>query len=201
MNFLNYLEDAITLFAIVNPIGNLPIFIQLTSGMKHEKRDRTINIAVLIAFLLLVIFSMSGDFFMARVFKITLNEIKFIGGIVLMVLAVKNLGFDIGGSKVEKGDDGGIAAFPLAFPILVAAVSLVTGLMIVKERGYLNAFIVFLGVFVAVWLVLWYGTKIISLFGNKSRYGLNIFSKIMYILLAAKAVKVIMSVVATYIKS
>ena len=99
MNFLNYLEDAISLFAIVNPIGNLPIFIQLTSGMKHEKRDRTINIAVLIAFLLLVIFSMSGDFFMARVFKITLNEIKFIGGIVLMVLAVKNLGFDIGGRR------------------------------------------------------------------------------------------------------
>ena len=46
MEWAAVLESSIMLFAIVNPIGSIPIFLQLTSSMAPREKKRTFRVRV-----------------------------------------------------------------------------------------------------------------------------------------------------------
>lgn len=132
-----------------------------------------------------------------NVFQINVNDLKLMGGIVLIILAIRCIVFPKPFEKIQNSTLD-IAAVPLAFPFLVAAVSFVTGMLIVKERGYVGGSLVFLSVFSLSWVILRFGSEILKLAGESV---LSVFSKIMYIVLAAKAIKLLMSVLPQYFKN
>ena len=74
----------IALFAIVNPIGSLPIFISATDGWSTEDRARTARTAAFTVFLVLVASAFFGDGILAF-FSISIPSFQVGGGILLML--------------------------------------------------------------------------------------------------------------------
>ena len=52
-----FIKAVITLFIIVDPLGNIPIFIGLTENLSKEERRRVFRVAVVVASALLALWS------------------------------------------------------------------------------------------------------------------------------------------------
>jgi multiple antibiotic resistance protein len=71
--YLELLQAVIALFVIIDPLGNLPIFMGLTEGMKKEQRRNTFAEAVFVGFFLLLIFTIMGTGILS-LFMINLDD-------------------------------------------------------------------------------------------------------------------------------
>ena len=49
------------IFFIVDPLGNIPVFLAITEGRSPEERNRTALRASLVTFLILLIFAFVGE--------------------------------------------------------------------------------------------------------------------------------------------
>jgi len=179
------------LFIIVNPFGNLPIMMDLTSAFSSVRRRQAFTYAVLIAAILVFAVSLAGQQLLDNVFHVGITELRIMGGLVLLVLAVKNIVAGPAGKK-KGGKLADIVAVPMAFPMLVATVSFVTGILIMQKSGFFVLTAVIAAVFSAVWLILVFLSPLFSRLGAAN---LTIISKIMYIVLASKAMKILLTAI------
>ncbi|MCP8321065.1 MAG: MarC family protein, partial [archaeon] len=61
-NFINeVLKVSLALFIIVDPFGNVPIFISLTEGMSLEQRRKAFRTATIVSLILLLVFALIGQ--------------------------------------------------------------------------------------------------------------------------------------------
>ncbi|MEM2922669.1 MAG: MarC family protein, partial [Candidatus Bathyarchaeia archaeon] len=54
------LKATIALFVIIDPIGNVPIFMSLTQGMDRKRRRQVVRVASITGFTLLALFALFG---------------------------------------------------------------------------------------------------------------------------------------------
>ena len=77
----------IALFAIVNPIGSVPIFISATEGWSRADRARIAKTVAFTVFLVLSLSAMLGDKILAF-FSISIPSFQVGGGILLILIAI-----------------------------------------------------------------------------------------------------------------
>jgi multiple antibiotic resistance protein len=125
-NFVLFTEAFVLLFAVVDAVGTVPIFIGLTEGFA-EHRKRIVRQAVLISSGILVIFALFG-WLIFEIFGITINDFRIAGGIILFIVAVDHLR---GGDQRSKGlEPSDVAVFPLATPLLAGPGAISTVIII-----------------------------------------------------------------------
>ena len=177
------LEAFITLFVIMDPVGNIPIFLSLTKGMPKAEVKRNVDKSVLVAGILLFVFLFFGlrifDFF-----SINLDSFQIAGGLILLVLAVSYaLGFTH--KLVKHGAD---LSIPIGTPLLTGPGVIATTIILVKENGpYVTVIAAFMTL-LATWLILMHSQKIYRILGE---HWTNVVSRVMGIILAAIAVEFI----------
>jgi multiple antibiotic resistance protein len=121
-----FIEAFVLLFAVIDVVGTVPIFIGLTEGYP-ENRKRIVKEAVLISTCILVVFALFG-WLIFEIFGITIDDFRIAGGIILFIVAVDHLR---GGDGRSKGlEPSGIAAFPLATPLLAGPGAISTVIII-----------------------------------------------------------------------
>lgn len=177
------LESFITLFVIMDPVGNIPIFMSLTKGMPKSEVKRNIDKSVMVAGILLFVFL----FFGLRIFdyfSIDLDSFQIAGGIILLILAVSYvLGFTH--KFVKHGAD---LSIPIGTPLLTGPGVITTTIILVKENGpYITVIAAFLTL-LATWLILMHSSKIYRILGE---HWTSVVSRVMGIILAAIAVEFI----------
>ena len=91
MNFTVIFTNALTLIAVLNPFGNVPLFIGMSDGLDKQTRKKLQNIILFTAFCITFIFSLVGEFLMTKFYRIGMDELKMAGGLILIVIATKNL--------------------------------------------------------------------------------------------------------------
>src|SRR5689334_17298466 len=112
-----------TLLAIINPLEALPVFLELVGGKERQERLDVARRACLYAMALMFFFLIFGTLIL-RIFGISLDMVRIVGGIILT-----RLGFTLFSSKPmasakdQRTDGPAIAeddpAFvPLAMPIM-----------------------------------------------------------------------------------
>jgi len=69
------------LFVIIDPIGNIPLFLAITQQNDFKERKRILRKAALACFLILSFFLLTGNFLL-HFFHITIEAFKIAGGIV-----------------------------------------------------------------------------------------------------------------------
>jgi multiple antibiotic resistance protein len=183
----------VPLFFAMDAVGNLPIFLALTQEVEPKHRRRAVHVATLTAlgvglgFVALgkAIFSLLGievaDFLMA-------------GGIILLILAIRYL---ITGKIVETEDLSAsetVGVVPLGTPLVVGPAVLASLLLLIGQYRIpivLSSFILNLAI---QWVLFRQANRIVDVLG---RTGVNAVSKIVMLLLAAIAVKMIRQGVLT----
>lgn len=136
----NIITHVLTIIGILNPFGNVPLFMTLTKSQKPEIRKKMYNAIVLAGFGIVTGFILAGDFFMNYLYKVGMNELRIAGGLILVVVAFRNLlglGSSKSGSDEEMDEKTAIryAITPLTFPILVGPGTISTVMIIHKEAG------------------------------------------------------------------
>lgn len=112
----------------------------LTKDQNPEIRKKMYNAIVISGFGIVTGFIVAGDFFMNYLYKIGMNELRVAGGMILVVVAFRNL-LGLGASKESSGnvmsekDAIRYAITPLTFPMLVGPGTISTVMIIHKEAG------------------------------------------------------------------
>ncbi|HOM72592.1 MAG TPA: MarC family protein, partial [Armatimonadota bacterium] len=80
-------QSTAVLLIVLDPFGLLPLVVAVTGKMSNKQRQRMLTRAVLIAFALLLVFAFAGTLILS-LFKITLEDLKVGGGLLLLVIAL-----------------------------------------------------------------------------------------------------------------
>lgn len=127
-------------FAIMNPISNMPIFLSLTDGADKETKQRINLKAVLVAFVIVTVFVLLGNYIF-ELFGITIPAFKITGGILIFFVGFEMLQSKKSNIKRLKtvNYDENIAISPLAIPILAGPGTIVTATnFVANTTSYLN---------------------------------------------------------------
>lgn len=182
-----FTEAFVLLFAVMDALGTVPIFIGLTEDFADDRR-RIVKQAVLISTVILVVFALFG-WLIFEAFGITINDFRIAGGIILFVVAVDHLR---GGDSRSKGlEPSDIAAFPLATPLL-AGPGAISTVIIISASPYspVIALVVILINCALAYLIL-SGSDWVSRFLGPN--GTNALSRITALLIAALAVSFVVT--------
>ena len=79
---------AITLFLVMDPLGNIPVFLSLLDDLEPQRRRRVILRETLIALGLLVLFLLFGQYILAGL-HIREDSLRIGGGVVLFLIALR----------------------------------------------------------------------------------------------------------------
>jgi len=183
---LSLVKVFIMLFVIMDPSGNIPIFMALTKGMSERERKKELNYAVLVATILLLLFAFLGKIIL-YVLGITTDSFMIAGGILLLFFS-----FDLLRGKHEYGVSGesgaGVGAVPLGTPLLAGPGAITAVMVIIQSWG---AFVVLFAIFSAILatkLVLGQSERIYQILG---KVGSEVLSRVMGIIVAAIAIEFI----------
>lgn len=186
MAFLDsFIYAFVTLFVILDPFASIPAFLSLTRKLPNEKRQNIANKAIVIAALLVYVFLFTGQSIL-QMLGITLSSFKIAGGIVLGLMGLETvLGVEINGDK--KKDTDSIAVL-IATPLLTGPGVITTTILLGQQVGQITtAAAAFLALGLA-FIILHFAPRLHQAFGDKV---INVFSKIMGLMLLALAVEFI----------
>ncbi|HLT94943.1 MAG TPA: MarC family protein [Membranihabitans sp.] len=152
MDFGNLIGFAMTvflgLFAIMNPIANLPAFIGMTQSLSSAERKNISRRASLTAFFIVATFVILGKTIFS-LFGLTIPAFKITGGILIFIAGYDMIRSREGKKKENEGMDDveagtNIAISPLATPLMAGPGSIVTAMTFVSDRTWIYFIIVLL---------------------------------------------------------
>lgn len=113
------------LFAIMNPIANLPVFLSLTSGMDEAEQRRTAFLVVVTVTVGCLLSAAAGTAILGF-FGLDVDHFRLAGGLIVLLIALSMLhgteSATHSGSSEEKATfntASNVAFYPLAIPMLL----------------------------------------------------------------------------------
>jgi multiple antibiotic resistance protein len=191
------IKITISLFAIVNPIGSVPIFITATDGWSKVDRARTARTVAFTVFIVLVLSAFIGDGIL-NFFGITIPSFQVGGGILLMLISISMMHGKQGGTRQTAeeaqtlAEREVIAIVPLSIPLLAGPGAISSMILNAQQHpsfwGHISMMIPSLIISGLIWLVLKLAEAISHQLGT---IGINIVTRLMGLILAAMAVEFI----------
>lgn len=139
-----------SLFAIINPIANVPVFIGLTQHADVKARRNVAKNSTLTAFVIVTVFTVVGkyifDFFGITVpaFKITGGLLLFYVGFELLQSKKSSVHSGVGNEGPSVYFDESVAISPLAIPMLAGPGTIVAAMNYAANHNFLYIFIIIL---------------------------------------------------------
>jgi multiple antibiotic resistance protein len=125
---MGIVSAAITLFLVMDPIGNTPVFLSVLEGVENPRRRRSIIVRELfIALGILFVFLFSGKYILSGL-QIRPVALQMSGGIILFLIAIRMIFPRTGSVTTESAPDEPFIV-PLAVP-LVAGPSAMTAVVL-----------------------------------------------------------------------
>lgn len=198
-DFPIYFKFFIGLFALVNPIGIMPVFISMTSyqtAVARNKTNMTANVSVAI---ILWISLFLGDSIL-QLFGISIDSFRIAGGILVVTIAMSMISGKLGEDKQNKQEKSetaireSVGVVPLALPLMAGPGAISS--TIVWGTRYHNL-IHLLGFSVAIalfafccWSVFRMAPWLVRMLGQT---GINVITRIMGLLLMALGIEFIVT--------
>jgi multiple antibiotic resistance protein len=190
------ISSVISLFAILNPIGLIPVYEELLVDVSARERSRLFLVTTLTGLLTLLILTFTGRFIMDSVFHIGIDEFRIAGGIILTVLGVRRVVFLAHEHhEPHHGNLAELGAVPMAVPLLVGPGSIVTGILVLDREGWLVALLSIVISFMIVALILNVSSLIFKFIG---RLGVLVVGRILYIFITAIGVRFLLVGLSNY---
>lgn len=195
MGLQEFLAILVPLLIIMDPIGNLPLFLSFTADNTQAEQRRMAAQACVASAIVLLIFALVGDGLLA-LFGITIPAFQIAGGFVFFIYATQMLALFPSGlkSSVDEEREGlrkhNIALVPLAIPMLAGPGS-ITAVLVWRQQmtdgeqmGYLTVAILLCCLL--VYAALHFADLLRRLLGVG---GIRVVTRLMGLLLAVIAVQ------------
>jgi multiple antibiotic resistance protein len=195
LDFTEYSKIFLSLFAILDPIGMIPIIIAFTLELTPQKRARIGRMASLSVFGIMLTALLIGELVL-EFFGISIHSFRVAGGILLLLMSIAMLFGNKDKPSPNDSIDGestsSFAIVPLSTPLL-AGPGAISTIILDAHKGHgighysvlglviiLLSFIVWLTFLIAPWISKRLG-----------RIGSDVFSRLMGLILASIAVEFI----------
>lgn len=195
MQLAQFVTFTASMFAVINPLGNLAIFISLTTN-RTPAQIRKISIRCGIAVCIALLTSVWLGNGLLHFFSISIWGFEIAGGFIILMISLSMLQAQKSKMAHEKNEEqkmasatkDSIAVVPMAIPIMAGPGAMTTAVVAGQQyssfgdRISLSLSVVILAVVVT--LILLFSSLITRLLGKE---GLKIFTRIMGLLLMAIA--------------
>ena len=178
------IETFIALFVVMDPIGNLPIVINLTKGMPAKEVRKNIDRSVFVAGVLLYAFLFLG-LRIFGLFRINLDSFQIAGGIILLIIGIL---YVFGTSMKYVRHHSNDLSVPIGTPLLTGPGVIATTMILVKENGTVVTVTAAFLTLLATYVILINAAKLYKILGE---HWTNVISRVMGIILAAIAIRFI----------
>ena len=187
-----------SLFALINPIGNVPIFITITEHYTMQERSKIALKSVVFSFVVLIAFALIGDLIFSF-YGITIHAFRIAGGILLFKISLdmvesKRSRTRTTPSEVEEAEGKDEVAYtPLGIPLIAGPGSIASIMILSSEaQNYLDKITVFLSLAIVLLItfITFKMSKILSNYFGKS--GLRIMQRIMGLILMVISIEFIL---------
>lgn len=190
LNYDELFSSFIILWAVIDPVGTVPVFIAVTKGYSEIEKRKIAQYSSLVALLILLFFLILGEIILKRM-GVPLAAFQTSGGIILLIFALNMI---FGSSKpeeeillVKSGNE--TAIFPLAIPSIAGPGSILAVVLLTdnSRHSYLSQ-----GLTVLLVIIVLFINYILMLLANKvhkkiGNSGAIVISKIMGLILASVA--------------
>jgi MarC family membrane protein len=188
---MTFVSAAILLFLVMDPLGNILLFVAALQNVAPERRARVVARELVIAYAVLVLFLFTGEHLLGWL-GISGQALTIAGGIVLFLIALRMVFPSAEHSLAEPLEAGEPLLVPLAIPYVAGPSALATLLLLMsREPGRWPEW---LGALTCAWLVsaaiLVMGGRLGRFFGKR---GLIALERLMGLLLVALAVQMFLA--------
>ncbi|MDB4614651.1 YhgN family NAAT transporter [bacterium] len=188
----------ITLFLVMDPLGNIPIFLSILAKVDPARRRKVLARELLIALVIMLAFLFAGRYVL-QMLSLRPESISISGGIILFLIALRMV-FPGRYHESDFGGDGEPFLVPLAIPLIAGPSTLaMLSLFVQKEPQHI---VFWATVLVAAWLassaILLGATRFYKIFGKN---GLSALESLMGMLLIAMSVQMFLDGIAVYLRT
>ena len=188
---IDILAVFITFFAVIDPIGTVPVFIAVTDQYDQKTKRRIALLSTIVSMCVLLFFVVVGEFVL-KALSIPLPAFQISGGIILFLFALNMI---FGDSKPEEEirlldqSHKDTAVFPLAVPSIASPGAMLAALLLTKNSVYsvweqIQTATVMLSVLVITYLLMLLAGAINKIIGSS---GASVISRVMGLILASVA--------------
>lgn len=198
---IDYVATFIVFFAVIDPVGTVPVFIAATQGYDAKAKRNIALISASVAALVLLFFVVAGELILTAM-SIPLSAFQIAGGIVLFLFALSMI---FGESKPEEETklakkNHETAIYPLAVPSIAGPGAMLAAVLMTEKANVgLWQQVQIAGVMVSVVLLamtlMMLASGIHKIIGNA---GASVVSRVMGLILAAVATTNTLAGISSY---
>lgn len=194
---MEILSVAITLFLIMDPFGNTPVFLSVLDKIPHERRRRVLVRELLIALGVIMLFVYVGSYVMSFL-GLQQESVSIAGGIILFLIGLRMV-FPHREVEIDTETSGEPLVVPLAIPLISGPSTLAALLMFSSSGSLSRPHLLFaaLMAWLATFVVLFSATSLASLLTKR---GLTAIERLMGMVLVALSVQMFLDGLASYLK-
>ncbi len=187
---IDFVATFIVFFAVVDPIGTVPVFIAVTSHFDNNAKNRIALIATLVAAAVLVFFVVAGELILIAM-SIPLPAFQIAGGIILFLFALTMI---LGEGKPDEEvklahNHQETAIFPLAVPSIASPGAMLAAVLLTEKNRFsvweqAQTVSMMLAVLVVAYILMLLAGQLNRLIGSS---GASVVSRVMGLILASAA--------------
>ncbi len=196
-NISEYLKFFVALLAIVNPVGAIPIFINLTANQDEGCRNKNGFMASISMGVILIVVLFSGEAIL-HFFGISVGSFRVGGGILILLMAISMLHAKMSRvkqteeEKLDSAERDSVTVVPLGTPLLAGPGAISTVILYAQRYTSVAHYFYLLGVIVLLvcltFLSFRLAPAITRLLGKT---GINVVTRLMGLIMAAVGVEFI----------
>lgn len=201
---IDILAVFITFFAVIDPIGTVPVFIAVTDKYDQKTKRRVALLATIVSACVLLFFIVVGEIVL-NALAIPLPAFQISGGIVLFLFALTMI---FGDSKPDQeikllqNSHKETAIFPLAVPSIASPGAMLAAVLLTKNSVFtiweqMQTALVMLSVLFLVYILMLLAGFINRLVGSS---GASVISRVMGLILSSIATTNILTGLSEYYK-
>lgn len=181
----------IFLFAVIDPIGSVPVFIAVTKDYNEKEKRHIAFKSVFVSALILLFFIAVGELILNAI-NVSISSFQIAGGLVLLLFALTMI---FGESKPETEmkkikNTVETAIFPMAMPSIAGPGAMLAVVLLTKNSVYsiweqVQLSFVLMGVLAIVLILLLLASKVHKIIGDA---GASVISRVMGLILSAVAI-------------
>ena len=180
-------------FTLTNPLGTMPVFLTMTNGLSEDERKHIIKRATIVSFIILIIFTLCGQF-LFKFFGISTNGFRIAAGFIILKIGYDMLQARYSSAKLKddeiKSYVNDISITPLSIPMLCGPGAIANGIILMSDATTwelkVTLFSMIAVVYILSYIILRLSTRLVNLIGET---GNNVMMRLMGLILMVIAVE------------
>ena len=179
-------------FTLTNPLGTMPVFLTMTNGLSDDERKHIIKRATIVSFIILIAFTLCGQF-LFKFFGISTNGFRIAAGFIILKIGYDMLQARYSNAKLKEDEIkayvNDISITPLSIPMLCGPGAIANGIILMSDATTWELKCTLISMIAVVYVISYFvlrlSTRLVKLIGET---GNNVMMRLMGLILMVIAV-------------